>query len=281
MTQSKVGWIGLGNLGSPMASRLLKAGYPMRVWARRPDAAHSAIDEGAVWIDGPAALAHDCDVVVTVLSGPQDVLSMYRTMLPSARPGTVFLEMTTAAPATALQLRALAGEKVVVLDCPVTGGVSGAREGKLIHFVGGDAQALERCKPILEILSQRIVHCGDSGSGYRMKLINQTIMAGALLGLAEGAALARASGISGGELLESLGGGTASGPLFHAYAHRMVEACGPATFTLGLLRKDLLLAREEAVAHRSSTRLLDFALSAVEDACSRFGKDAGVQSLAI
>lgn len=264
-----------------MASRLLEAGYPMRVWARRREAAQPVIDEGAVWIDGPAALAHDCDVVVTVLGGPPDVLSIYRTMLPSARPGTVFLEMTTAAPGTALQLRALAGEKIVVLDCPVTGGVSGAREGKLTHFVGGDAEALGRFKPILDILSQRIVHCGGRGSGYRMKLINQTIMAGALLGIAEGAALARASGVSGGELLESLGAGTASGPLFHAYVHRMVEASGPVTFTLALLRKDLLLARDEAVAHRSSTRLLDFVLVAIEEACSRFGEDAGVQSLAI
>lgn len=227
------------------------------------------------------ALVHDCDVVVTVLGGPQDVLSVYRRMLPSARPGTVFLEMTTAAPATALQLRVLAAEaRAVVLDCPVTGGVAGAREGRLTHFVGGDRDSLGRCKPLLEILSQRIVHCGDSGSGYRMKLINQTMMAGALLSLADGAALARASGIGGDELLDALGAGIASGPLFQAYVHRMVQASGPVTFTLGMLRKDLLLAHSEAVVHRSSIRLLDFALVAIDEACSRFGDGAGVQSLA-
>ncbi|UUZ66153.1 NAD(P)-dependent oxidoreductase (plasmid) [Polaromonas sp. P1-6] len=282
MTQRKVGWIGLGNIGSPMASRLLKAGYSMRVWARRPEAAQAVIDEGAVWVDEPAALARDCDVLVTVLGGPQDVLSVYRRMLPGARPGTVCLEMSTAAPATAQQLRALAAEVgAVVLDCPVTGGVAGAREGKLTHFVGGDREALGGCKPLLEVLSRRIVHCGDSGSGYRMKLINQTMMAGALLGLADGAAMARASGIGGDELLDALGAGTASGPLFQAYVHRMVQASGPVTFTIGMLRKDLLLAHSEAVVHRSSTRLLDFALAAIDEACSRFGDDAGVQSLAV
>jgi 3-hydroxyisobutyrate dehydrogenase-like beta-hydroxyacid dehydrogenase len=193
----------------------------------------------------------------------------------------VFLEMTTAAPATALQLNKIAAPmQAVVLDCPVTGGVSGAQKGTLTHFVGGDKDALARCRPLLETLSERIVFCGDSGAGYRMKLVNQTMVAGILLGLADGTALARASGFDAGILSEALTGGTASSFLFNSYAQRMLECTGPVTFTLGMLRKDLRLARAEAVARGTTTRLLDCALDAAEAACLRFGERAGAQCLA-
>jgi 3-hydroxyisobutyrate dehydrogenase-like beta-hydroxyacid dehydrogenase len=280
-TPSCIGWIGLGRIGLPMARRLLGAGHALRVWSRRPEAAQALVVEGAVAVAGPEALARQCDVVCTIVGGPDDVLSLYRRMLPCARPGAIFLEMTTASPATAARMQAPAAQAgVCVLDCPVTGGVAGAQQGQLTHFAGGDADALARSRPLLQTLATRVVHCGASGSGYRMKLINQTIVAGVLLGLADGAALARAAGFGGGEIAAALGAGTASGRLFDAYIERMVDGAGATTFTLALLRKDLQLAREDALALRSSTRLVDFALDCVAQAVGRFGTDAGVQCLA-
>ena len=276
-----VGWIGLGNIGAPMAGRVLDAGYPLSVWARREDAARPLLDRGAAWCASPESLSQQSQVIVTIVGGPDDVLAVHGKLLPNARADTAILEMSTASPATALALQELAvPTQARVLDCPVTGGVAGARQGKLTSFVGGDAALLERCRPLLATLSQRIVHCGSPGAGYRMKLVNQTMIAGVLLGLAEGSALARSSGYGAALVKEALGEGTASGLLFHAYLERMIGAGGEVTFTLGMFRKDLRLAREELIDSTGSARLLDFALGAVDRACARFGERAGVQVLA-
>jgi len=279
--QLTVGWIGLGRMGAPMARRVLGTGRPLHVWARRPDAAQALIAEGARRVETPEDLARACDLLVTIVGDSDDVLSIQQRLLPHARVGAVCLEMTTAAPATATTLSALAAQvNAAVLDCPVTGGVAGAQQGSLTTFVGGDAEALERARPLLEVLCQRIVHCGVSGAGYRMKLVNQTMVAGTLLGLAEGAALARACGFDAALVKQALGHGTASGVLFQSYVQRMLEGDGAVTFTLALLRKDLLLARDEAMAGHVETHLLDRALEAVQAASRRFGADAGVQCLA-
>ncbi|MCC7325547.1 MAG: NAD(P)-dependent oxidoreductase [Burkholderiales bacterium] len=277
-----VGWIGLGNIGLPMARRVAAAGFPLHVWARRPQVAAPLVAEGASLEEDPESLARRCDIVATIVGGPDDVLELYRRMLPLARPATIFVEMTTASPDSAQECAALAARVgAAVLDAPVTGGVAGAGRGTLTSFVGGDAATFERARALLAAFSQRIVHCGAAGSGYRMKLVNQTIVAGVLLGLAEAAALARVSGFEAPVVVDALSAGTASGFLFDAYLPRMVEPGGPVTFTLGMLRKDLRLARAEAAKRSGTTRMLDFAIGEVDAACARFGEQAGVQFLAV
>ena len=220
-------------------------------------------------------------MLITIVAGPADVLEVHEKLIPNARSGTLVLEMSTASPATATALQDMARRVCVgVLDCPVTGGVAGARQGKLTSFVGGDAELLARARPLLATLSQRVVHCGGPGAGYRMKLVNQTMIAGVLLGLAEGAALARSSGFSAPQVAEALGEGTASGVLFGSYLQRMIEAGGAVTFTLGMFRKDLGLARAEIADDRGDAPLLDCAIAAVDRARARFGDQAGVQMLA-
>ncbi len=283
MTTSRptVGWIGLGRIGLPMARRVLAAGFPVVAWARRPASADPLVAAGATLAESPEALARACDVVVTIVGGPADVRALHAAMLPHARRGAVFVEMTTAAPADAAAAQALAAPSgVLVLDAPVTGGVAGAERGSLTAFVGGDAAALARVRPVLAAFANRIVHCGAAGAGYRMKLVNQTIVAGVLLGLADGAALARAGGLSSSAVKDALSAGTASGFLFDAYIERMVTGSGAATFTLGMFRKDLALARDEAAARGGNTRLLEFAIGAVDAARACHGDAAGVQALA-
>jgi len=276
-----VGWIGLGNIGAPMARRVLDAGLPLRVWARRPASIGSLAAAGATVADSPEALARGCDVVATIVGGPDDVRELHRRMIPAARRGAVFVDMTTASPDNASEsgvLAARAGARAI--DAPVTGGVAGATRGTLTCFVGGQDEALACARPMLATFCRRIVHCGKPGAGYRMKLVNQTIVAGTLLGLAEGAALARSWGMAAPLVTEALGAGTASGFLFDAYLPRMVEPGGAVTFTLGMLRKDLRLAQAEARAQRGGSRFLDDALAAVDAACARHGDQAGVQFLA-
>jgi 3-hydroxyisobutyrate dehydrogenase-like beta-hydroxyacid dehydrogenase len=278
----QVGWIGLGRMGRPMALRVLGAGLPLTVWARNAAQAAALHDAGARTAADPATLARGCDLVCTIVGGSDDVQALLETMLPSARPGTVFVDATTAAPGTAAMGAALASaHRVSLIDAPVTGGVVGAERGTLTAFVGGDAAAIERAGPLLAAFSQHIVPCGGAGSGYRMKLINQTMMAGALLGLADGSRLARAMGLAAPTLAAALSRGTAASTLQGAYLERMMNGGGAVTFTLALLRKDLLLAREEADALGIPAPLLDAAITSVDLAIARHGPAAGAQLLAL
>jgi 3-hydroxyisobutyrate dehydrogenase-like beta-hydroxyacid dehydrogenase len=280
MPDPVIGWIGLGRIGLPMAERVANAGERLQLWARRPEIARSCTLP-AVWSASAEELASRCDVVVTVLGTSEDVVEVQRRMLPHARPGALFVDMTTAAPAIAAELDAeCASRGVARLDAPVTGGVAGARAGRLSVLVGGGASDLARARPLLECLGEHIVHCGKAGTGYRMKLVNQVAMVATLLGLAQAARLASASGFDAPLVIEALGAGTASGLLFDSYMPRLMPPGGPITFTVGMLRKDLRLARDEALALGSDLDFLDFALMRVDEACARFGTGAGVQSLA-
>lgn len=277
-----VGWIGVGRIGLPMARRVREAGFELRVWARRRAAADALLDAGATWCDDPLELARQCDTVCTCVGGPEDVLGLHRQLMPAARPGTLFIDHSTASPATATEsARIASGVGVLALDAPVTGGVAGATRGTLTTFVGGDAAALERARPLLQAFSARIAACGGPGGGYRVKLINQALMAGALLAVADAAMLARTAGLDAATLKDVLAGGSGSSAQFDNYWLRMVTSEGPISFSLGLLHKDLCLARDEAQALGTPARSLDAVLAAVDAACQRHGTDAGVQMLAV
>lgn len=277
----RIGWIGLGRMGAPMARRVIGAGLPLTVWARRPEAAQALQEAGAACAETPQALAQASDIVVTIVGGPADVQQLHALTMPAARPGTLFVDMSTAAPATAeAAQRDAAAHGLAVIDAPVTGGVAGAQRGTLTTFVGGEAAAREHGAALLQAVAARIVDCGGPGSGYRMKLINQTLMVGALLGVADGMRLARAAGLPAERLQQALSGGTGFSTIFENYLPRMLSGEGTVTFTLGLLAKDLRLARAEAQACGLSAPLLDAAVAAVAAARQRHGDDAGVQVLA-
>jgi 3-hydroxyisobutyrate dehydrogenase-like beta-hydroxyacid dehydrogenase len=279
--RTRVGWIGLGNIGLPMAQRVVAAGFPLEAWARHAAQTVSLAAAGATCAPDPETLAARCEVVVTIVGGPDDVRTLHERMLPRARQGTLFVEMSTASGATAASTQALArATGTRAIDAPVTGGVAGARDGRLTAFAGGEKASLDLARPVLDAFCARVVHAGDAGSGYRMKLVNQTMIAGILLGLAHGAALARACGFDAPTIREALRGGTAGGFLFESYVERMIDQAGPATFTLGMLHKDLRLARDEARAQGIDAGFHDAAIEAVGAACSRHGTRAGVQALA-
>lgn len=278
---SEVGWIGIGAMGAPMARRLLAAGHRVCVWARRPEAADALVDAGARRAESPVEIAACCAAVFTILTGPDDVVRVVGGMLEGARPGTVFVDMTTASPEAAQQLAGRALQTgALFLDAPVTGGVAGARDGTLTTFVGGSDAARTRVEPLLSALAQRIVPSGGPGSGYRMKLVNQTMMAGALIGLASGVLAARAAGCDAETFADAFGRGSASSRMFDTYARRMLLREGPETFTLGLLRKDLALARDDARSQGLDTRFVELALALVSEACDRVGPQRGIQALA-
>ncbi len=280
--RSRIGWIGLGRIGAPMARRVIEAGWPLTLWARRPERAPAGFAEPEVrWATSLTELAEACDAIVTVVSGPDDVRELHAALMPIARKGTVFVDLSTALPATAEQSTQWADTHGhLCLDCPVTGGVGGAQRGILTGFAGGAAQAVAMANPVLQAFCQRVVPCGPAGSGYRTKLINQTLMAGVLMGLADGTRLARAHGMDAGWLKSTLASGSGSSALFDTYLGRMMSGDGPVTFTLGLLLKDLQLARSAYDALGLQAPLLDAAITTVHAAVAQHGADAGLQALA-
>jgi 3-hydroxyisobutyrate dehydrogenase-like beta-hydroxyacid dehydrogenase len=276
----RVGWIGLGRIGLPMARRVLAAGQHLRVFARARGRADTIVRDGATWAASPQTLAGDVDIVATIVTGPDDVRDLHASMFAHARAATLFVDMTTASPDVGETSSArAAAHGLRFVDAPITGGVAGASQGTLTAFAGGDVDAIERARPLLDAFCARVVHCGGAGAGYRMKLVNQAIVAGTLLGLANGAALAHSFGFDPTLVGDALRGGTASSRLLESYLSRMMTLEGETTFTLGLLRKDLRLARDEAARHGHAA-YCESLLGMLDDACARHGEDAGVHTLA-
>lgn len=274
------GWIGWGRMGRPMVRRLQAAGHEVHVWARRPELRAQAQAEGLAWADSVAALARRCEVVCSMLGGPADVAEVFGGAEPGLQAGTLWVDMSTSAPGSAPGLAARARHRgAEFIDCPVTGGVPGAEAGALTLLAGGAPAALQRWAGGSEVFG-RMVACGGPGDGYRMKLVNQTLVAGQLLGLADGMRSAAAAGIGVHAVLEALGQGSASGRMLQTYAERMHAQSGPVQFTLGLLLKDIGLALDETRACGGDTHFLIFAQARLRAACDRHGEHAGVQQLA-
>lgn len=275
-----IGWVGLGNMGFPMAQRILDNGRPLWVWARNPQQTFDLKRRGAHVATDLIELAQRSRIVFTMLRDTTDVDEVYAGMRIGMQPDTLFIDMTTAAPSVASRAGAIVREREAgFLDAPVTGSTVAAAEGRLTCFVGGDPTLLEACRPVLSLLGHHIIHCGDNGSGYRMKLVNQTVLAGIFLGLADGLALARHDTFAPEVVLDALGSGPAAGILFQTYAERMLRGSSERTFSLGLLRKDLRLARAEAQERGLPTSMLDLMLERLAAAAERFGPQAGVHTL--
>ena len=175
----KVGFIGVGFMGRHMARNIVAGGFEMTVFDIRKEAADELLSMGATWADSPAAVAEASDVVFTSLPRPQDVEEVALGeggILSGAGAGTVYFDLSTTDPDTIYRISA-AGESagVTVLDAPVSGGVAGAEAGTLCVMVGGDEDAYTRCKPVLDKIGDKVMRCGDLGSGAICKIVNNLI----------------------------------------------------------------------------------------------------------
>src|SRR5579875_3486819 len=209
----RVGFVGLGIMGRPMAHNLLRAGYPLVVWNRPPGPVAELQAAGAEAAATPAALAARCDVVITVLLNTEVVEQVVlgpEGLAAGLRPGATYVDMSSISPLATRRIAArLAARGVAMLDAPVSGGEIGAREGTLAIMVGGPAEALARVRPVLEVLGSRIVHLGEVGAGQVAKACNQLVVAVTIGAVAEALLLARAAGVDPARVREALLGGFA------------------------------------------------------------------------
>ncbi len=247
----KTGFIGLGAMGAGMARNLARKGLLAGVWNRSAArAVEIAAQTGTTAATDPAALAAGADAVVICVSADADVLAVVDALLPSARPGLIVIDCSTVSAATAREAAArLAGRGASFLDCPVSGGVEGARDGTLAVMCGGDPATFERARPILEAMGRTVTHMGPTGYGQSTKATNQIMCAGVIQAVSEAMAFARAEGLPLEKVIETLGKGAGSSWYFVNRAPFMARGSFPAGFRVRLHDKDLGICHDMAAAH--------------------------------
>ncbi len=246
----KIGFIGLGTMGDPMAKRLLGAGHTVTVHNRTRSREEPLADAGATRAATPKEAATDADVVITIVSDTPDVEAVVlgeNGALHGMNAGTILIDMSTISPAVTRDIAARLAEKdIAMLDAPVSGGSEGAEQGTLSIMVGGEADVLEKVKPVLEVLGKTITLVGPVGSGQVTKAINQVIIAGTYAAIAEGMALGLAAGIDIHAAHQAVSGGAAGSWGLTNRAPNMINNDYPLGFRTRLHRKDLNIALDAA-----------------------------------
>ena len=247
----RIGFIGLGNMGGPMAGHILDAGHSVTVYDVRRETADSHLRRGARWAESPMAVAAASEIVLTSLPGPKEVNIVALGedgILRGAKPETVYIDLSTSSPSLIRHIHALYQEKKVhVLDAPVSGGVIGAQQATLALMVGGDFAVYQRVKPVLDVIGNKVTHVGDIGCGTISKLVHNMLGVCLQLILAEGFTLGVKAGVEPEALRQAILGGTVGQGLQLKYIMPEFVFKGDfdtVHFALHLSRKDIALATE-------------------------------------
>ena len=246
----KVGFIGLGVMGNPMALHLLHGGHEVSVWARRAASAVTVLEEGAIFRDSPAELARHCDVVFTMITASADVENVAlgeQGLIRGFAPGSVHVDMSTIAPAMARNIATkLAEQGVEFLDAPVSGGGMGAQNATLAIMVGGKAAVFERILPLFQLMGKTILNVGETGCGQITKACNQMVMVAAIEAVAEAAHLAQANGVDFAKVMSAMQSGSAGSRVLDFFGDKMARRDFAAGIEARLHHKDYALIMEEA-----------------------------------
>ena len=247
---TRVGFIGLGLMGLPMARNVLKAGYQLTVYNRTAAKAQPLVAEGARQAATPAAVAQGSDVVVTIVTDSPDVQAVVEGehgLLGGASPGMTWIDMSTISPDVTRRLGAAATARgVETLDAPVSGGPPGAEAGTLSIMVGGKEEVFDACLPLLETMGKTIVRVGDLGSGQVTKACNQIVIAATLAGIAEALVMGAKAGVDPVLIRQALMGGYAGSRLLEVHGERMIQHTFDPGFFVRLHNKDLHIALQMA-----------------------------------
>lgn len=250
MPITRVGFIGLGIMGAPMAANLQQAGFELFVWNRTPARAEALVAQGATACASPADVARQVDIAVSCVSDSPDVREVALGaggVGEGAQEGLIYIDCSTIAPAVARDVAAALAELgVAMLDAPVSGGDVGARAGTLAIMVGGEAPAFERARPVLDAMGKTVVHVGPSGAGQVVKLCNQVAGALNLVAMAEAISLSRRAGVDPAKMLEVVSAGAAGSWMLSNLGPRAVAGDFAPGFMIDLMQKDLRLVLEAA-----------------------------------
>jgi len=258
-----IGFIGLGNMGAPMAANLVKSGDHVLGFDVVAAARQACAQLGVEIAADPKAAVEAADIVITMLPAGDHVRAVWSEILASAKRGALFIDCSTIDVTSARAAHALAAERgIAALDAPVSGGVAGAKAATLTFMVGGAAEAFARGKPILERMGKRVVHCGDAGNGQAAKICNNMILGASMIAVSEAFVLGERLGLSHQALFDVAS--ASSGQCWSLTSYCPVPGPVPASpanngykpgFAAALMLKDLKLAREAAQAVHANTAL--------------------------
>jgi 2-hydroxy-3-oxopropionate reductase len=257
-----IGFIGLGLMGRPMATNLLKAGHALVVHSRSPLPVDALVALGATRAESPADVARQVTrIIVMVPDSPdvEQVLEGTNGVFSALQGGSIIIDNSSIAPGVARRLAAKAKSLgAQMLDAPVSGGEIGAVSGTLSIMVGGDAEAFEKVKPILDVMGnpEKVVRIGDAGAGQLCKVCNQMVIAGTLGVVAEAFALARKSGIDAARMREALLGGFAASRVLEVHGERILKGNFKPGFKTKLFAKDLKIASRALVEYQVAAPIL-------------------------
>ncbi len=262
-----VGFIGLGAMGQHMARNLHRAGILTGIWNRTAARAEVfAAETGSRSFASPAELAAACDFIITCVSADADLLAVVDGLTPLLRKDAIVIDCSTVAADTAREAaNRIARAGGAFLDCPVSGGVEGAKNATLAIMCGGDAPAFERAQPVLAALGKTIVLMGPNGAGQATKATNQILCAGAIQVAAEAMAFAQAEGLPLERVIEVLGKGAGSSWYFVNRAPFMARNTFPAGFRLRLHDKDLHICRDMAARHGATLPVVETTIADYEE----------------
>ena len=253
MSGQNIGFIGLGNMGRPMAEHLIAGGHTLRVHARRADAMQPLVARGAMACASPAEAARGAAVVITNVTATADVEQVLfgpGGVVEGATPGTIVIDHgTISAAATRGFAARLAEQGIDMLDCPVSGGVKAAQAGALSIMVGGKSEVLERARPLLQLLGKTITHCGGHGDGQVVKACNQIVQVVNIQGIAEAMLFSRANGVEPQTMLAAISAGFAGS--------KMLDLMGPK-----MAGRDFAAGIEARLHHKDYGLIVDMAREA-------------------
>ena len=246
----KIGFIGLGIMGKPMALNLLNAGFKVTVYNRTASKTEQLVSHGAEKADSPRRVAEKSTVIITIVSDTPDVEEVIlgkNGVIEGIRPDSVVIDMSTISPeATRRIAERLQEKRSYMLDAPVSGGEQGAIDGILSIMVGGEVEIFDRCQPILQTMGKNIIHVGSSGMGQTVKLVNQILVAGTLCAIAEALLFAQKSGVDLEKAIDAVKGGAASSWQLVNLAPRIIKRDYQPGFMIDLMQKDLNLVMRTA-----------------------------------
>jgi len=242
----KTGFIGLGAMGLPMAENLYRADYLHAVWNRTRDkAVQFCQGKEVILADDPAALARECDVLISCVSTDADVTQIMEQAMPGIQPETVWIDCSTIAVSTVDTLAAfLATKHAHFIDAPVSGGIEGAKQASLVIMAGGDATLIQKVNPVFEAIAKQVCHMGAQGNGQATKAVNQIMAAGINQAVSEALAFAEAMQLDLSQVIEVISGGAAGNWFLQHRGANMRDSDYPAGFKVVLHHKDLAICRD-------------------------------------
>lgn len=249
MSKMKVGFVGLGLMGLPMAKNLVKAGFELYVYNRTVSKAKELVEMGAHLVNSPKEVGENAEVIITIVTGPKDVEQVIfgqNGIVKGAHSGSIIVDMSTIGPQKAKQISSrLSKHDIKFVDAPVTGGTTGAKDGTLTIFVGGEEANFKTLLPIFEAMGNNNLYIGATGSGQAIKLVNNLIVGESLIALAEGFLLAEAQGLTRSQVGQFLENVPALSGMMKNRLPKMIASEYSVTFSVANMYKDLDLALKE------------------------------------